>query len=216
VLEAIAGLKPIAGGTIRIANQNVAGLSVLERRGMGLASIPEDRIASGLATGATVAENIAATRLNDPRYVRRGLLDLKAIRANAEKLIERFSIRVGSPNAAVGTLSGGNMQKVVVARELSEQPRLLLVNQPTRGVDLGATQFIWKTIAEERDKGAAVLLSSADLHELLALSDRLVVFYRGKIVAAFLNTPDLTPETLGTYMLGLSVQTPDEMQVALK
>jgi simple sugar transport system ATP-binding protein len=148
--------------------------------------------------------------------VRGGLLDLKAIKANAQRLIEQFSIRVGGPGYAVGTLSGGNMQKVVVARELSEQPKLLLVNQPTRGVDLGATQFIWRTITDARDKGAAVLLSSADLSELLALSDRLLVLYRGKIVAAFLNTPDLTPETLGTYMLGLSTQTADEMKAALK
>ena len=215
-LEAIAGLRSIADGHIEIANQNAAGLSVLERRGLGLASIPEDRISEGLATGASVAENLVATRLNDPRYVRNGLLDLKAIKANAAKLIEQFSIRVGGPSYAVATLSGGNMQKVVVARELSEQPKLLLVNQPTRGVDLGATQFIWRSITEARDAGAAVLLSSADLSELLALSDRLVVLYRGKIVAAFLNSPDLTPETLGTYMLGLSTQTPAEMQVALK
>ena len=114
-----------------------------------------------------------------------------------------------------GTLSGGNMQKVVVARELAEQPKLLLVSQPTRGVDLNATQFIWKTIAGARDAGAAVLLSSADFSELLALSDRLLVFYRGRIVAAFLNRDDLTPETLGTYMLGLAEQGPDEMQAGL-
>ncbi len=215
-LEAVAGLRSIAGGEINIAGQNATGLSVLERRGLGLASIPEDRIAQGLATGASVAENIVATRLNDTRYVRNGLLDLKAIRENAMKLIERFSIRVGGPASAVGTLSGGNMQKVVVARELSEQPKLLLVNQPTRGVDLGATQFIWRTITDARDAGAAVLLSSADLSELLALSDRLLVLYRGRIVAAFKNTPDLTPETLGTYMLGLSTQTAEDMQVALK
>jgi ABC-type uncharacterized transport system ATPase subunit len=215
-LEAIAGLRSIAAGTITIANENATGLNVLARRGLGLASIPEDRLAEGLATGATVAENLVATRLNDTRYVRSGLLDLKAIKANAVKLIERFSIRVGGPAYTVSTLSGGNMQKVVVARELAEQPKLLLVNQPTRGVDLGATQFIWRTITDARDSGAAVLLSSADLSELLALSDRLIVLYRGKIVAAFLNTPDLTPETLGTYMLGLSTQTPDEMKVALK
>lgn len=216
IIEAIAGLRHIKGGSIEIAGADAAGLSVLERRALGLASIPEDRIAEGLATGATVAENIVATRLADTRYVRYGLLDLKAIKANAAKLIEQFSIRVGGPGYAVGTLSGGNMQKVVVARELSEQPKLLLVNQPTRGVDLGATQFIWRTITDARDAGAAVLLSSADLSELLALSDRLVVLYRGKIVAAFINRPDLTPETLGTYMLGLSKQTPDEMKAALK
>ena len=215
-LEAIAGLRAIAAGTIEISGESITGMSVLDRRARGLASIPEDRIARGLATGATVAENLVATRLGEPRYVRGGLLDLKAIKATAEELIQRYSIRVGGPNYEVGTLSGGNMQKVVVARELSEQPKLLLVNQPTRGVDLGATQFIWRTITDARDAGAAVLLSSADLGELLALSDRLLVFYHGEIVAAFTNTPDLTPETLGTYMLGLARQTPEQMKGALK
>jgi simple sugar transport system ATP-binding protein len=215
VLESVAGLRHLAGGNTRLAERPAEHLNVLERRALGLASIPEDRIAEGLATGASVAENLVATRLGDRRFVRNGLLDLKAIRANAQKLIERFSVRVSGPNAAVGTLSGGNMQKVVVARELSEQPKVLLVSQPTRGVDLSATQFIWRTITEARDKGAAVLLSSADLSELLALSDRLVVLYRGRIVAAFVNHPDLTPETLGTYMLGLSTQTPEQMQAAL-
>jgi simple sugar transport system ATP-binding protein len=215
-LEAIAGLRAITAGTIALSGEPITGMSVLDRRSRGLASIPEDRIARGLAPGATVAENLVATRLDEPRFVRSGLLDLKAIRLSAEKLIERFSIRVGGPNYEVATLSGGNMQKVVVARELSEQPKLLLVNQPTRGVDLGATQFIWRTITDARDEGAAVLLSSADLHELLALSDRLMVFYHGEIVAAFTNTPDLTPETLGTYMLGLARQTPEDMKGALK
>ena len=215
-LQAIAGMKAIAAGEIKLDGEAITGLDVLSRRGKGLASIPEDRIAEGLATGATVAENLVSTRLNERRFVRNGLLDLKAIRDNATQLIQKFSIRVGGPGYAVGTLSGGNMQKVVVARELSEQPKLLLVNQPTRGVDLGATQFIWRTITDARDAGAAVLLSSADLHELLALSDRLLVLYRGKIVAAFINTPDLTPETLGTYMLGLATQTEAEMRPALK
>jgi len=216
LLEAISGLRPIAAGEVSIANEIITALPVLERRKRGLASIPADRLSDGLATGATVAENIVATRLEDPRYVRRGLLDLKAIKAEAVRLIEKFSVRVGGPNYAVGTLSGGNMQKVVVARELAEQPRLLLVNQPTRGVDLGATQFIWRTITDARDAGCAVLLSSADLSELMALSDRLLVFYRGKIVAAFLNHADLSPETLGTYMLGLRTQTADEMKAGLK
>ena len=130
-------------------------------------------------------------------------------------LIQQFSIRVSGPNAPVATLSGGNMQKVVVARELAELPSLLLVAQPTRGVDLGATQFIWKTIANARDSGAAVLLTSADLSELLALSDRLLVFYRGKIVAAFRNSEAVSPETLGTYMLGLSEQPETEMRSAM-
>jgi general nucleoside transport system ATP-binding protein len=216
LLEAIAGLRQAAAGRIEVEGAEVSTLSVLDRRGQGLASIPEDRLAKGLAPGATVAENLVATRLADPRFVRRGMLDLKAIRDQAVGLIERFSIRVGGPDFTVDTLSGGNMQKVVVARELAEQPKVLLVNQPTRGVDLGATQFIWKSITDARDKGAAVLLSSADLSELLALSDRLVVFYRGRIVAAFLNREGLTPEVLGSYMLGLEKQEPAVMKAALR
>ncbi len=215
LLEAIAGLRPVAEGDISVAGASIVSLDVLQRRERGVASIPEDRIAQGLATGATVAENLVATRLDDRRYVRNGLLDLKSIRTHAESMIERFSVRVSGPQAAVGTLSGGNMQKVVVARELSEQPKVLLVSQPTRGVDLAATQFIWHSLTEARDAGAAVLLSSADLSELLALSDRILVFYRGRIVAAFTNSDEVTPETLGAYMLGLSQQSPEEMKAAL-
>ena len=216
LLEAIAGLRQVKDGAIYLEGEPLHSRTILDRRGLGVASIPEDRLVRGLATGATIGENLVATRLADRRYVRNGLLDLKAIKANALKLIEAFSIRAGGPGFAVGTLSGGNMQKVVVARELSEQPKLLLVNQPTRGVDLGATQFIWQSLTKARDGGAAVLLSSADLSELLALSDRLVVFYRGRIVAAFFNTDDLTAEQLGTFMLGLDTQAPETMRAVLQ
>ncbi|MEO9230084.1 MAG: ABC transporter ATP-binding protein, partial [Devosia sp.] len=215
VIDAIAGTRGINGGSIRVGDRDLATLSVRERRQLGISSIPEDRIAQGLAVGASVAENLVSTRLSDRRFVRSGLLELKAIKAYSQALIEQFSIRVSGPEAPVATLSGGNMQKVVVARELAERPRLLLVAQPTRGVDLSATQFIWKTIANARDGGTAVLLTSADLSELLALSDRLVVFYRGKIVAALRNSEAVSPETLGSYMLGLRVQSPDEMRESL-
>lgn len=215
LLETIAGLRAAAAGTVSVAGRDIGPLTIRDRRAMGIASIPEDRIATGLAASATIAENLVATRLSDRRFVRGGLLDLKAVAANATQLIERFSIHAGGPHVAASTLSGGNMQKVVVARELAQQPQLLLVNQPTRGVDLGATQFIWESLTRARDGGAAILLASADLSELLALSDRLVVFYRGRIVAAFRNGPDLTPETLGAYMLGLQTQTPDLLRKAM-
>lgn len=216
LLEAIAGLKKAKSGLITMDGKTLNDLRVLERRRCGISSIPEDRLSQGLAPGATVAENLVATKLDNPEFVKFSLLNLKAIHANAKTLIDQFSIRVFGPDAAVETLSGGNMQKVVVARELAEQPKVLLVNQPTRGVDLGATQFIWQTITHARDEGAAVLLSSTDLSELLALSDRLLVLYKGKIVAAFINHDELQPETLGTYMLGLSEQNPEDMKVALR
>jgi ABC-type uncharacterized transport system ATPase subunit len=215
VLDAISGLRAVAGGEIRLNDQGILPLSVLQRRAAGLANIPQDRLAAGLAPGASLAENMVATRLNDPRFVRRGLLDAKAIADKAKALIAEYSILAKGPEVAASTLSGGNMQKVVVARELSEDPAMLLVSQPTRGVDLGSTQFIWRAITDARDAGTAVLLSSADLSELMALSDRLVVFCHGEIVAVLPNSAGLTQETLGTYMLGLKRQTPQEMQAGL-
>ena len=215
LLECIAGLRPAASGRVLLGDEDIGPLPVIRRRARGIASIPEDRIATGLATPATIAENLVATRLADPRFSVGGRLKLAEIARNAADLIARFSVRASGPHVAAGTLSGGNMQKIVVARELAEQPRLLLVNQPTRGVDLGATQFIWESLTGARDRGAAVLLASADLSELLALSDRLVVFYRGRIVAAFRNTPDLTPETLGAYMLGLQTQDAGDLAQAV-
>ncbi|MEM9578417.1 MAG: ABC transporter ATP-binding protein [Pseudomonadota bacterium] len=206
VLEAIAGLRPVAGGNITLNGTDLVGRSVLERRELGISHIPPDRLAEGLAEGASIRENIAASWLNDSRFVRKGILDLRAQTTFAEKLKDRFSIKADSVRALVGSLSGGNMQKVVVARELAETPDLLLVNQPTRGVDLGAVEFIWKTLADTRDDGAAILLCSADLSELMALADRFIVFYGGRVVARMDNTPDVTQETLGAYMLGAKSQ----------
>ena len=206
LLEALAGLRPAAAGTITVEGRNITTLSVKARRAHGVASIPEDRLSRGLAAGATLAENLVATRLGDRRFVRHGLLDFASIHRMASELIERFTIRSRGPGTVVSTLSGGNMQKIVIARELAERPVLLLVNQPTRGVDLQATQFIWRAIMRARDEGAAVLLSSADLSEVLALADRVVVFFGGRIVAAFRNSDALTSETLGVHMLGLAPQ----------
>lgn len=215
LFDALGGLRPIETGSFELGSIDITNLSVEEKRDAGLANIPEDRIATGSAGGASVAENFVATELGDTRFVRRGLLDNKAIRQHAVELIEKFSVRVSGPDSAIGTLSGGNMQKVVVARELSAEPRMLLVSHPTRGVDLGATEFIWQRLASARDEGAAVLLTSADLSELLALADRMIVLYRGRIVAAFANTADLTPEVLGSYMLGFAEQSVEERKAAL-
>ena len=215
LFDAIGGLRPVEKGSVELGGVDITAVPVDQRRDAGMAHIPEDRIATGSAGGATVAENFVATELEDERFVRHGLLDLGAIRAHAVKLIDHFSVRVNGPDAAIGTLSGGNMQKVVVARELSSNPKLLLVSHPTRGVDLGATEFIWQRLAVARDAGSAILLTSADLSELLSLSDRMIVLYRGRIVAAFADTTELTPETLGSYMLGFAEQPENERRAAL-
>ena len=206
LLDGLMGLRPLVQGRMRLSGQDVSALSTRQRRQRGLAGIPEDRLVRGLAPEASLAENLLATRLNDPRFVRRGVLDLSAVRSAARALIARYSVRAAGEQATAASLSGGNMQKVVVARELADPPTLLCVAQPTRGVDIGATEFIWSTILDARNAGSAVVLTSSDLSELLALSDRIAVFFHGEVVAVFGDLSGVTPEELGAYMLGLRRQ----------
>jgi simple sugar transport system ATP-binding protein len=140
------------------------------------------------------------------------MLSPQEIRQNGSQLIERFDILAPGGDVPVGALSGGNMQKVVVARELSSAPRLLIAAQPTRGVDIGAIEYIHQQLVDQRTNGLAILLVSADLQEVMKLSDRIMVMYNGEIVAIFRNTPDLTEEKLGLYMLGAEHQSAEEME----
>ena len=139
-------------------------------------------------------------------------MDLEAMRDNADKLIEQFGIRAPDGTLPVGSLSGGNMQKVVVAREMSSSPKLIVAAQPTRGVDIGASEFMHEKLVEMRDKGAAVLLVSADLGEVMTLSDRLAVMKDGKLTAIFADPGALSEEEIGLYMLGVKHQTDEEIR----
>ena len=199
LLEAIVGLRPIARGSILLGGREITGKTVRERFDAGLAHIPEDRQSLGLVLGFSVAENLILGR---HRSFRKFLgLDLRRMQKESGRLIERFDIRPPSRDALAGTLSGGNQQKVVVARELSRFPRVLLAGQPTRGVDIGAVAAIHEKILQAREKSVGVLLVSSDLGELLALSDRLLVMNRGRIVAR-LEADEATPELLGELMTG--------------
>jgi simple sugar transport system ATP-binding protein len=163
----------------------------------GLGRIPEDRHGSVLAD-LSVEQNLV---LEDVSRYRRGiLLDRRKVREHAQALIERFSIKA-SPTDTVGSLSGGNIQKVLLARVLSRNPRAIVVAQPTRGLDVGAAEFVHRELLDRRAAGAAVLLVSEDLEELLALSDRLLVIYEGSIVGE-LAVHEATPERLGLLMAG--------------
>ena len=216
LLDVLSGLRPVTGGRILLGDRDVTGWSVRDLRDAGIASIPEDRLARGLAAEATIAENIVATRMAGPPLVSgAGILNWPAIRRTAAELVKTYSVRAQSVEVPVGTLSGGNMQKVVIARELDGAPKLLLAAHPTRGIDIGATQFAWESLIAARDRGTAVILTSADLTELLALADRIIVLYRGRLVAAFTDLATLTPETLGTYMLGTREQPEAERALAL-
>ena len=163
----------------------------------GIGRIPEDRH-EGMVPELTVTENLALEHLNE--YTKRGVLDRKAIQKHAEELIEQFQIKA-RPGDKTHTLSGGNMQKVLLARVLSRNPKVVIVPQPTRGLDVGATEYVRQQLLEQRNRGAAVLLISEDLDEILALSDRIAVIYEGEIVG-LLPATEATPERLGLLMSG--------------
>jgi general nucleoside transport system ATP-binding protein len=163
----------------------------------GVARIPEDRHA-GVVGELSVAENMALEHLED--FVQNGALDHKRMRAHAEKLIEEFQIKA-SPNDRIRTLSGGNMQKVILARTLSRQPKVVIASQPTRGLDVGATEYVRAKLLQQRERGAAVLLLSEDLEEIMALSDRVAVIYEGEIVGV-MPVEQANLELLGLMMAG--------------
>ncbi|MFH8252572.1 ATP-binding cassette domain-containing protein [Microbacterium sp. B2969] len=197
---AIAGMDLPPRGRVVLAGHDVTQASVAERRAHGLAYIPEDRHEEGAAPGLSIAENIASGHLRAP-YSRRGWLSLRAVDDFARRLIAKFDVRGAQPSTAIGSLSGGNMQKVIIAREFESEPDLLMVSQPTRGVDVGAMEFVHNSIVDLRDKGAGVLLFSADLNEVMSLSDRLLVMYRGEVIAEFTQA-NMTELAVGLAMAG--------------
>jgi simple sugar transport system ATP-binding protein len=201
LVEALIGTRRPDGGRVRVLGTDVTAAGVDAHREAGLAYIPEDRASVGTALPASAAENLAIGFHRHPPISRKGLIDGTALHRFARQLIERFGIRIASEQLPVGVLSGGNLQKVVVARELSHKAPGLIAEQPTRGVDVGALEFIHGQLVEERDRGCAILLISAELTEILALSDRILVMYEGRIVAD-LPAKDADEQTLGLLMAG--------------
>ena len=198
--ETLAGLRAADAGTLRIGGEELTDASVARRRAAGLAYIPDDRYARGLAPAASITDNLLMGR-HHGRLAPRGLLDRRAIGERARRLVEQFDVRVGSVGDAAATLSGGNAQKLVIARELEGEPRFVLAAQPTRGIDVGATEFVHAELRRRRDAGAGVLLISADLDELLTVADRIVVLYDGRIAG---ESPALGADEheLGLLMAG--------------
>jgi len=199
LLEAIAGLRAIRSGSIAIGGRDVTSLSVKERGDAGLSHIPEDRHARGLVLEYSVAENLILGQQH--RFVGGMQLDREQILNNAVQQISAFDIRPADPGLPARALSGGNQQKIVIAREMGRAFQVLLAAQPTRGVDVGAIEFIHARLRQARDTGKAILLVSADLAEILALSDRIAVMYEGKLVTT-LDRANASEEVLGPYMTG--------------
>lgn len=195
--ETICGVRPPTAGKILVEGQDVTGKSPSELTRAGLGRIPEDRH-EGMVVNLTVTENLVLEHLDE--FTRKGVLDHKAIRQYADELIQKFQIKA-RPNDITRTLSGGNMQKVLLARVLARQPKVIIAPQPTRGLDIGATDYVRQQLLEQRQRGAAILLISEDLDEILALSDRIAVIYEGEIVGT-LPASEATPERLGLLMSG--------------
>jgi ABC-type uncharacterized transport system ATPase subunit len=198
--ESLIGLTRPSSGRILIDGDDVARESIDEILARGVGYVPEDRSHDGLVGGFTIAENLVLDIFDQPPFAKAMSLDLKAIDDHARERVKEFDVRTPSIHAHASTLSGGNQQKLVLARELSRPLKILVVAQPTRGVDVGSTEFVHKRIIEERDSGAAVVLISSELDEVLGLADRIAVMYRGRIIAEV--PAGTSAEEIGLLMAG--------------
>ncbi len=199
----LTGLEPLKGGKITLEGQDITRAPIRKRNTMGVSHIPEDRHKHGLVLDYTLEDNMVLQRYFEPEFVSKaGFLKRKAIRDYAERLIGQYDVRSGQgPVTIARSMSGGNQQKAIVAREIDKDPELLIAVQPTRGLDVGAIEYIHKQIVAQRDAGKGVLLVSLELDEVMALSDRILVMYEGEIVGE-LDPKTTTVEELGLYMAG--------------
>ncbi len=211
LIEIITQLRRNEKGELWLDGQNISAGNVKQFRDLGSGYIPQDRLTYGASTGASIEENLISASSGEKKYHNRGLLSAARIRAYTAQLIREFQIKCDSPRTNVGMLSGGNIQKVVVARELTGDRNLIIADQPTRGIDIKTAAFIHQRLIALRDEGKAVLLVSADLNEIMELSDSLIVMHEGKITAYFPDAEMVTEQELGRYMLGLDRQ--DEEQI---
>jgi general nucleoside transport system ATP-binding protein len=207
LVEAIMGLRAPRAGTIQVDNEDLIGMGTKQILRAGVGYIPEDRSLDGVVREFTVAENLVLDTYDRAPYGNAFRLNPAAIAASARERVSQFDIRTSSPDAPVSTLSGGNQQKVVVAREMSRPLRLFIAAQPTRGVDVGSIEFIHGRIVHERDAGTAVLVVSSELDEVVGLADRVAVMYRGRILATV--SPDTPREEIGLLMAGITDSAPD-------
>ncbi len=200
-IEGITGLRPIESGQVIFDEKDITNKSPFEIINAGLSTIPEDRQRRGLVLDFTIAENMILENYHKEPFSRKGRLNHKAIEDFSEKLIEKFDVRPRNHGQKAGALSGGNQQKVIIAREITNNPEVLIAAQPTRGLDVGAIEYVHKYLIEQRDNGRAVLLISFELDEVINLSDRIAVIYEGKIVD-IIDAKDADERTLGLLMAG--------------
>ena len=204
--EALLGLRPIASGHIRLDGRDLTHSTPRQRLHAGIAYIPEDRQEDGLVSAFSVADNMVLDSYDRPPFASGINLNLGAIASNAAERVEEFDVRTQSADTPVGTLSGGNQQKVILARELGREHKVLVASQPTRGLDVGSIEFVHRRIVQQRDHGVAVLIVSSELDEIYALADRIAVMYEGRITG--FRPPSVPVEELGLLMAGSEAPDP--------
>jgi ABC-type uncharacterized transport system ATPase subunit len=202
--EAITGMRRTEGGSIHLHGVDVTHAHVDRRRAAGVAHIPEDRMRIGLNLNATVDENLIVSRYRNPMINRFGFLRWANIRQFTRDVIRDFDVAAAQAGKGIATLSGGNLQKIVLGRELTGDPSLIVANQPTRGLDVGSIEFVYRTLLEARDRGAAILLISVELDEIMSLSDRIAVLFRGRF-AGEMGSSQVSEDKLGILMAGGSL-----------
>ncbi len=211
LVEALTGLREIEDGKIYVEDNLISGKSPSEIRSLGVVHVPEDRLVTGLSKKATVTENLLMGSHHQEPYAKGGIhLNNKIIQRKAAELVEKFDVRTPSVETTVETLSGGNMQKIVIAREFTYDSKLLVISQPTRGVDIGAIEFIHRQIIQKRNEGYGVLLVSAELDEIFRLSDRILTLFEGEITGEF-EGKDITKKEIGFYMTGIRKAATEEV-----
>ncbi len=201
LVEALCGLRAVEGGSVLLGGEDVTLSTVRARRQRGMAHIPEDRMHMGLNLRTSLDENLIVTVYQRRPWSERGIFRFRAIREFAQRIVRSFNVRSARLGEEIHTLSGGNLQKLVLGRELDGHPGLIVANQPTRGLDIGSIEFVHKTLVEARDAGAAILLVSVELDEIFSLSDRVAIMFEGRIMAVH-DIEDLDEESIGLLMAG--------------
>lgn len=214
LIHGLTGLEKASAGKITLCGEDISNASIRKRSQTGMAHIPEDRHKHGLVLGYTLEQNLVLQKYKEPRFQNHGFIRFGEVRKYAEKLIEEYDVRSGQgPITIARSMSGGNQQKAIIARELDRDEPLVVAVQPTRGLDVGAIEHIHAQLVAERDEGKAILLVSLELDEVLGLSDRILVIYEGELVGE-LDPKHTTPEELGLYMSGAKRQGKEEKQNA--
>ncbi len=212
LVEALTGLRKYNAGSIEICGKEISQCNVKDIRKLAVSHIPEDRMTTGAAPSLSITENMLSDKISSNSFSKHGIINKRAIKQYGIDMVKQYQILCKNPDVSIDSLSGGNIQKAVLARELSNNPKIIIADQPTRGVDVGATEFIHKRLINMRDNKKSVLLISSDLNEVLGLSDSIIVMHEGRIAAYFPDAAKITELQLGGYMLGIEKQSEEEIK----